>query len=80
MPLVHTQLHYYLIPNILTPSNCELKSIPEFENVSSNELSKSMHLHLNANDMCNVANQAVLTHIHNSSKVCSNQCAVAVPL
>ncbi len=80
MPLVLTQLHYYLTPNILTPSNCELKSIPEFENVSSNELYKSVHFHLNANDICNVANRVFLTHIYNSSKVCSNQCAVAVPL
>ncbi len=46
--------------------------IPEFESASSNELYKNVQLHLNANDMCKVANRVVLTRIRNSKQTCSN--------
>lgn len=46
--------------------------IPEFESASSNELYKNVQLHVNANDMCKVANRVVLTRIRNSKQTCSN--------
>lgn len=46
--------------------------IPEFENSSSNELYKSVQLHINATDMCKSANRVVLTRVRNSTLTSSN--------
>lgn len=49
--------------------------IPEFENSSSNELYKSVQLHINATDMCKSANRVVLTRVRNSTLTSSSLAA-----